>query len=331
MEVSEIIEAVDILEYISQYCELEERQDGEYWGLSPLKDENTPSFSVNQDDQVFYDFSSGVGGNVLEFIIRYHQCNLHSALEILKKYANINEKTTGSTEAPKRLAATKIAKKFKPSPKKEKASKAEILPINYMARYENDWEKLSLWEQEGIEKETMERFQVKYDPFSQRIVYPIRDISGNIINVSGRTIDPDYKEKGQRKYTYFKPLGALDTIYGLAENMPYILEKKEIILFEGAKSVMQADGWGIKNTGAVLTSHLNQNQFRILIKLGVTVVFAFDAEVDIRKDSNIMKLRPYVNVEWVLNRRKLLDDKDSPTDKGEEVFKTLYDERWRLR
>lgn len=330
MEISEILDAVDILEYISQYCELEERQDGEYWGCSPLKEENTPSFSVNQDEQVFYDFSTGYGGNVVDFITRYHHCSVSTAFELLKKYANLSDEETAH-QAPKRLLATKIAKKFKPSPRKNRESKAEILPENYMSRYENDREKLLLWEREGISKETMERFQVRYDPFSERIVYPIRDVNGNIINVSGRTLDPDYKAKGQRKYTYFKPLGTLDTIYGLAENMPYILEKQELILFEGAKSVMQADGWGIKNTGAILTSHLNYNQFRILIKLGVTVVFALDAEIDIRKDPNIMKLRPYVNVEWVLNRRKLLGDKDSPTDKGEEVFKTLYEERWRLR
>ena len=89
MEVSEIIERVDILSYISQFCELEERQDGEYWGLSPLKEENTPSFSVNVDKQRFYDFSSGKGGNVLDFIRQYHQCEFFEGLLIFNKYQKI--------------------------------------------------------------------------------------------------------------------------------------------------------------------------------------------------------------------------------------------------
>ena len=57
------------------------------------------------------------------------------------------------------------------------------------------------------------------------------------------------------------------------------------------------------------------------------VVFALDAEVDIRQDKHIRKLLPYVRVEWVQNRDGLLEDKDAPVDKGESVFRKLYKER----
>ena len=93
---------------------------------------------------------------------------------------------------------------------------------------------------------------------------------------------------------------------------------------------MIADSWGVHNTGAILTSHLNPYQFNLLIQLGVHVVFALDAEVNIEEDANIMKLRPYVQLEWVRNRRSLLKDKDSPVDRGFEIFQTLYAERRRL-
>ena len=63
MEVDDILEQVDILEYISQYCDFEEK-NGEYWALSPFKEEKTPSFSVNTEKQRFYDFSSGAGGKL---------------------------------------------------------------------------------------------------------------------------------------------------------------------------------------------------------------------------------------------------------------------------
>lgn len=328
MEVSEIIEQVDILAYVSQYCEFEDK-NGEAWALSPLKEENTPSFSVNTEKQRFYDFSSGKGGNVLDFVCAYHNCDFHKGLRILKEYANI--KDDGTQEPSKRLQATSIAKKFRHRQSKAKESKGIVLEPDYMARYERNAEKLSVWRDEGITDESMERFSVRYDPFSDRIVYPIRNMQGDIINVCGRTLDPNYKANKQRKYTYFKPLGTLDTIYGFAENKGFILEKKEIILFEGAKSVMIADGWGIKNTAAILTSHLNDRQFRLLIKLGVTVVFALDSEVDIRQDVNIQKLLPYVRVEWVRNKNGLLEEKDAPVDKGLETFNELYSKRIRLR
>ena len=56
MELSELIDSVDILEYISQYADFEEK-GGEYWCLSPLKSENTPSFSVRRETNTFYCFS----------------------------------------------------------------------------------------------------------------------------------------------------------------------------------------------------------------------------------------------------------------------------------
>ena len=79
IELQDIINSVDIVEYIGQYVELEE-QNGELFGLSPLKSEKTPSFSVTPDNQLFYDFSSASGGNVLSFIQKYHKCSFKEAV-----------------------------------------------------------------------------------------------------------------------------------------------------------------------------------------------------------------------------------------------------------
>lgn len=196
-----------------------------------------------------------------------------------------------------------------------------------MERYEKRSDKLDVWRQEGISDISLDKFQVYYDSFSNRLVYPIRSVDGKIINVGGRTLDSQWKEKKLRKYTYFKQWGELNTIYGLAENMDSIREKREIILFEGCKSVLLADTWGIHNTGAILTSHLNPNQMKILIQLGCKVVFALDKEVCIRNDYNIRRLKQFVRVEYIWDKRDLLDDKDSPVDKGQEIWKELYEGR----
>lgn len=327
MELEELIEEIDIVEYISQYVELEEK-NGEFWGLSPFKDENTPSFSIRKETNSFYDFSSGVGGNVFTFVKHYNQCSAKEAVEILNQYLGCD----GESAAPrKKLAATVACKKFKPLKQHKKVSSVKIYPDDCMEKYEKKDEKLAVWEAEGISKESLNRFQIHYDSFSNRLVYPIRNVKGQIVNIGGRTLDPDFKEKKLRKYTYFSGWGEMDVIYGLFENMQAILDKREVILFEGCKSVLVADSWGIHNTGALLTSHLNPNQMKILARLGVRVVFALDKDVRVRDDHNIEKLKRYISVEYLWDREDLLDEKDAPVDKGLEVFKKLYEQRLRYR
>ena len=120
-------------------------------------------------------------------------------------------------------------------------------------------------------------------------------------------------------------------IYGFSENLEAIRKKHEIILFEGCKSVLLANTFGIQNTGAILTSHVNPAQVKLLARLGCDVVFALDKDVDIREDFNISKLKNYVNVFYLYDRDDLLNEKDSPVDQGKEVFLELYRNKVRYR
>jgi len=319
IDLDELIKSIDILDYISQFTEFTEK-NGEYWALSPLKDEKTPSFSVRKETNTFYDFSSGVGGNVFTFVRYYFKCNAPEAIQKLKEYAGVD----GEVKVCKKMEACSVAKRFQPPQRSQKSSKTAALADDYMKRYEKRVDKLAIWEREGISQGSLDRFQVYYDSFSDRLVYPVRSPDGKIVNVGGRTLDPRWKEKNLRKYTYFMPWGELKTIYGLAENRKFILEQHEIIIFEGCKSVLLADTWGIHNTGAILTSHLNPNQLQLLASLSCKVVFALDKDVNIKDDYNIKKLKQFVGVEYLYDSQNLLDAKDSPVDKGLETFLTLY-------
>lgn len=323
MELSELIESVDILEYISQYTEFTEK-NGEYWALSPLKSENTPSFSVRRESGTFYDFSSGIGGNVLTFVRYYNQCGYAEAIEKLKAYAGVD----GELTSRKRLPACEVARRFRNPPENKNLQKMASLSDSYMSRFEKRNDKLAIWEREGIAKESLSRFGVCYDGFTNRLVYPIRGMDGKIVNVGGRTLDEDWKEKRIRKYTYFKPWNnGMQVIYGLFENMESIQKSRQIILFEGAKSVMLADSYGVKNTGALLTSHMSAAQFRILLRLGCDVVLALDKDVNVREDRNIRKLKQFVNVSFIWDQNNLTGEKDSPIDRGKEVWESLYQSR----
>jgi DNA primase len=292
-----------------------------------LQEENTPSFSVRQETNRWWDFSTGKGGNILEFVKCYNKCGTQEAADILRRYLG----SAADRPSRRRMAATQVAKRFSHQRKPDIAPHHITMPDDYMDRYEERFDKLSVWNAEGISFPSMDRFQVRYDPFSDRIMYPIRNTDGKIVNVSGRTLDEHWKEKGLRKYTYVTGLGKLDLIYGFYENREAIRSSKEIILFEGAKSVMKADTWGIKNTGAILTSHLNPYQMKILVSLGCRVVFALDKGVDITEDQNIKRLKHFVKVEYLLDVGNVLPDKDSPVDQGCEVFQKLYEGRRTLK
>ena len=82
--------------------------------------------------------------------------------------------------------------------------------------------------------------------------------------------------------------------------------------------------------GALCTSHLNENQFRLLVQLGRPCVFALDSDVKLRADKNIMRLCKYVPVEAVINRDGLLAEKDAPVDQGKDIWETLYRQRIKL-
>lgn len=199
-----------------------------------------------------------------------------------------------------------------------------------MDQYERRLDKMEFWINEGISLEQLDRFLVRYDAFANRLVHPIRLPDGKIFNIAGRTLDPDFKKKKLRKYTYYHKMGVLDTLFGLYENRAAIQKRNEVIVFEGAKSVMKAASYGCPNTAAVLTSHLNHEQMKLLVSLGVRVVFAFDSEVDPRGDAEIKKLMHFVPCEWVGNQDNLLESKMAPVDAGKDVWESLYERRMML-
>lgn len=326
MELEEILESVDIVDYISQFVDLEQKGD-EWWGISPFKDERTPSFSVRRETGVWKDFASGLAGNLITFVRFYNHVTNGEAVKIIKKYAGIDDSGGGYSAYRNKLSATKVCKRFMTKKITQAPHSSKALSENYMERYEDRPDKLQIWRDEGISDESMRFFGVKYDAFSNCLVYPIRNINGEIVNIGGRTLDPDFKAKGIRKYTYFhtwKESGGMRIVYGLYENLNSIKEKHEIIIFEGMKSVLLARDYGFTNCGALLTSHCNPEQMKILAKLGVDVVFALDKDVNIMADRNIRKLKQYVSVSYIFDFKNLLADKDSPVDKGKETFTILY-------
>lgn len=230
MDTDDLLESIQIEDYIGQYVDLApDSSNGEdLFGVCPLHDDSDPSFSVTPSAGVWYCFGCHKGGTVIQFAQQYHNLPFKKAIEHLKKYANISDDDVRNT---RHLNVTGVLKRYCRKQKKQKVRSYKVLSNNIMGRYELAGNKLQEWRDEGILDTVMERYQVRYDPFSNRLVFPIRLPDGKIINVCGRTLDPDFKTKldsnGRkiRKYTYFYDLGILDTLFGLYEHIEEIRRK----------------------------------------------------------------------------------------------------------
>ncbi len=93
--------SVDIVDVISEYVQLK-KQGRNYFGLCPFHGENTPSFSVSPDKQIFHCFGCGAGGNVFSFLMDLEGYSFSEAAVNLAEKVNIDlsdyERQTAGTE-----------------------------------------------------------------------------------------------------------------------------------------------------------------------------------------------------------------------------------------
>jgi len=317
-----MLDQVNIAEYIGQYVQLEER-NGELWGLSCFKEEKTPSFSVNPEKNVFKDFSSGKSGNIINFIMKYHSCGIADAINILKDWLGITEDISYST-----LPIVKELRKYKP--KSYPVKKNHI----YLDSYEfNKYETIPIqsWNDEGITDEICRKYQIQYDPRKLCITIPVWDNDGRLINILCRTTDSEWEEKRIPKYVYRYKLGELDFFWGWHQHLEAIKKTNQVILVEGTKSVLKLELMGYENSVALLTSHLGDEQLKVLVSHGFDCVFMLDKNVNPRTDPNIQQLKRFCKVFIAEDRHNLLGSKDSPCDKGKQVFEQIYMGRRRFR
>ena len=87
-------------EIIGDFVQLK-KSGSNYKGLSPFTEERTPSFMVSPAKQIWKDFSSGKGGNVVAFLMEHEQFSYPEAIKYLAKKYNIEIEETQLTEKQK--------------------------------------------------------------------------------------------------------------------------------------------------------------------------------------------------------------------------------------
>ena len=325
---NELANKIDLLEYAERSVDFVRHYGSTYFAVCPFHEEDTPSLAVNTEKNLFHCFGCGVGGSIFTWI----QLTEHLSFEeAVKKVAELTDSDLNDYVESESLNFYKTLNKIN-KPHKLVSYDREILDIekDYRERYVD--EPPQEWLDEGISAEVMKKYEIRIDNSSNRIVYPVRDASFQMIGVKGRTRFKNYKALGIMKYMNYVAIKGIDYFTGAMQADEYIKESGEIIIFEGIKSVMKVDQWGFHNAVSAETSKLNENQIELLIKMQVKdVVIAFDKDVQMKKIVECVKLlKKFVNVWVVYDKWNLLEEKDSPPDQGEEVFKYLYENRTKI-
>jgi DNA primase len=77
---------IDLVSYLKkQGFSAKKTTQKETWFCSPFRDEKTPSFKIDNAKNIFYDFGEGIGGTIIDFIMKYNNCSIKKALEILSE------------------------------------------------------------------------------------------------------------------------------------------------------------------------------------------------------------------------------------------------------
>ncbi|MFJ7982340.1 hypothetical protein ACIQ1D_18940 [Lysinibacillus xylanilyticus] len=204
-----------------------------------------------------------------------------------------------------------------------------------------------LFLEDNITEDTMRKFEVMYYEKTNRIVIPHRHYqTGKLIGVKSRSLDFQDIDNGYKyiplrvqDVTYSYP--TFQNLYGLYQNKDIIKRLKRVVIFESEKSVMQFESYfpNYNFSVALCGSNVSKQQVQMLVELGVQeVVLALDKEFTILNtpEANLYREKlerlcsmfsSYCKVSMIWDRFKLLELKDSPSDKGKEVFVELFKNR----
>lgn len=201
------------------------------------------------------------------------------------------------------------------------------------------------WLNDGISRKAMDKYHICFSPTQNKIIIPHYDAVGRLVGIRGRALNK-WEIENIGKYMpvqienkwYSHPLSL--NLYGLNFNKETIKQTGVAYLFEAEKSVMQMESFALPNgAAAVCGSNLNKYALDILIREchPYEIILCFDNEEEPGKTDYFDKLyhicdkyKQYANFSFVYDKEKLLNLKDSPSDKGEEVFKYLLETRVRV-
>ncbi len=282
---------LDVVDIISQFIELK-KSGANFKACCPFHGEDTPSFVVSPQKQIYHCFGCGVGGDSIKFVMEYEKLSYPEAIEKLASMSNVS------------LQYDNDAKK---------------VDLSIITKVNNHYQKLLVYhpnamdylKSRGVSSSSIEKFEIGYASSSQdtinylktnflnlgdakefgiidsgqnglyarfidRITFPIYTINGNIVGFGGRTItghNAKYVNSPQTKFFNKSRL-----LYGYNIAKEFIYKQKTIIVTEGYLDVVMLHQAGFTNTVATLGTALTQEHLPLLKRGEPRIIVAYDGD-----------------------------------------------------
>ncbi len=311
--IDRVYETARVEEVIGDFVQLK-KSGSNFKGLSPFTDERTPSFMVSPVKQIWKDFSSGKGGNVVAFLMEHEHFSYPEAIRYLAKKYNIEIEETEQTDEQKEQAneresmylVSEYAQKYfaktlwKTEPGKaiglsyfkERGFAEETIKKFGLGYGLDEWEaftktalgdgyQLDFLEKTGltIVKEQIGGDKKTFDRFKGRVMFPIHSMSGRVLGFGGRILTNDKKAAKYLNSPESEIYHKSKVLYGIYFAKQAIAKEDNCYLVEGYTDVIQMYQKGIENVVASSGTALTPEQIRLINRLtnNITVLFDGDA------------------------------------------------------
>lgn len=329
--VEEIRSKNDIVDVVSGYVKLQ-KKGGNYWACCPFHNENTPSFSVSGNKQMYHCFGCGVSGNVFTFVMKYENYTFPEAIRMLADRAGVQlpkveyseEQKARENKRARLLEVNKEAAKFfyyqlrQPHGaigcqylQKRELSDETMHRFGLGYAGKNGAELVQYLRKKGFEDELIKEaglanYSERHGLVSQfwnRVMFPIQDINHRVIGFGGRVMGD-----GEPKYLNSPETPVFDkrrNLYGL--NFARTARSGNMILCEGYMDVIAMHQAGFTQAVASLGTAFTPEQANLLKRYTDTVYLAYDSDgagvkaalrgIGILRDAGltgkVINMRPY--------------------------------------
>ncbi len=292
---------VKVSQVVGKYVQLKKRGK-EFIGLSPFKNEKTPSFTVNDEKGFYHCFSTGEHGNIFDFLMKTRSLRFGEAVKILASEAGMQiYKFTkfDKEKEEKYVKYKKIIKEYSDYFQNQLFDKRNLFALNYLKERKLSEETIKkfklgyvpannffdeLSKKYSIEdiKSTglyyfVEKNQKYIDRFKNRIIFPIFNLSGDVVAFGGRIIKGENLAKyiNSPETEFFKKGRQLFNLnYAKDERS----NSKEVIIVEGYMDVISLYSRGIKNVISNCGTAITENQINLIWKFFSDPIICLDGD-----------------------------------------------------
>jgi len=305
--IDQVFDAARVEEVIGDFVQLK-KSGSNYKGLSPFSDERTPSFMVSPVKQIWKDFSSGKGGNVVAFLMEHEHFSYPEAIKYLARKYGIEIEETEQTNEQKQqaderesmylvsefakdyfkrqLLKTETGKAIGLSYFKERGFTKEIIEKFGLGYSPDVWDALTSEAlKQGYKLEFLEKTGLsivkedkQFDRFKGRVMFPIHSMSGRTLGFGGRILTNDKKAAKYLNSPESDIYHKSKVLYGIYFAKQSIAKEDNCYLVEGYTDVIQMHQAGIENVVSSSGTALTSDQIRLINRLTKNITVLFDGD-----------------------------------------------------